>query len=196
MAWSIFGSRRREAARESKASAVGAFTAVHGLGRPAWTPRETVAMARAGYGGNAVGFRCVRMIAEAAAAVGLRATEGGAALTDHPALDLIGRPNPGQDGAAFFEAAYGWLQLAGDAFIEAVPAADGAPAELHVLRPDRMRVIPGRDGWPEAFEYRVGARTHRFSMDGAQPPILHLRAFHPLDDHYGMSPMSRRDAPG
>jgi HK97 family phage portal protein len=186
MAWFPFG--RRRAAPEAKASAAGAVTAVHGIGRPAWTPLDTASLARAGYAGNAVGFRCVRMIAEAAAALPLRFAEGGATLDEHPLIALLARPNPGQDGAALLEALYGHLQLAGNAYVEAA-GADGPPTELHVLRPDRMRVVPGRDGWPEAYEYRVGARRHVFDMTADAPPILHLRGFHPLDDHYGMAPM-------
>jgi len=189
MAFSFFGARR-EVARAVKASAVGAMTAIHGLGRAAWTPRDTVSLTRVGYGGNVVGFRCVRMIAEAAAAIPLRFTEGGAALAEHPLMTLLERPSPGQDGAAMLEAVYGHLQLAGNAYIEAATPVEGrGPTELHVLRPDRMRVAPGRDGWPEAYEYRVGASAHRFAMNCDAPPILHLRAFHPLDDHYGMSPL-------
>ncbi|MEM9780867.1 MAG: phage portal protein, partial [Pseudomonadota bacterium] len=36
----------------------------------------------------------------------------------------------------------------------------------------------------------VGGRKHRFGNDGPGRPVLHLRAFHPTDDHYGMGPMS------
>ena len=38
--------------------------------------------------------------------------------------------------------------------------------ELHALRPDRMKVVPGADGWPEAYEYTVGGRTVRFADPG------------------------------
>jgi HK97 family phage portal protein len=74
--------------------------------------------------------------------------------------------------------------------VEAV-AVEGAPAELYALRPDRMRVVPGSDGWPAAYEYTVGTETVRFSMGQGEavPPILHLTLFHPADDHYGLSPM-------
>ena len=190
MAFRLFGPRREAAAREKKASAAGAMSAIHGVAAPAWTPRDPVALSRAGYAGNAVVFRCVRLIAEAAAAAPLRLTEGGAEVETHPARDLLARPNPGQDGAAFLETLYGNLQLFGNAYIEAAAGADGAPSELYALRPDRMRVIPGRDGWPAAYEYRVGARTHRFDMSACPAPILHLRAYHPLDDHYGMAPIT------
>ena len=67
----------------------------------------------------------------------------------------------------------------------------GRLRELHILRPDRMKVIPGTDGWPEAFEYQAGGRTVRFDSEAAAGvrPILHVRLFHPLNDHYGMSPI-------
>jgi HK97 family phage portal protein len=190
MAFSLFGARRQPAP-ERKSSAVGAMTAVHGMGRPAWTPKDTISLTRAGYAGNVVGFRCVRMIAEAAAAIPLRFTEGGRPLADHPLMALLERPNPGQDGAAMLESVFGFLQLSGNAYLEAAGCCDDgrAPTELHALRPDRMRVIPGPDGWPEGYEYRVGAKAHRFAMCDHAPAILHLRAFHPLDDHYGMSPL-------
>jgi len=52
-----------------------------------------------------------------------------------------------------------------------------------------MRVVPGRNGWPAAYDYSVGAETVRFVQEGEPPPILHLAFFHPTDDHYGLSPM-------
>jgi phage portal protein BeeE len=89
-----------------------------------------------------------------------------------------------------FETFYGHLQVAGNAYLEAVTVA-GEVRELHVLRPDRMKVVPGKDGWPEAYEYCANGASVRFvqqSGDGV-PPILHLRLFSPVDDHYGLSPL-------
>jgi HK97 family phage portal protein len=81
------------------------------------------------------------------------------------------------------------LLLSGNAYIEAV-ALDGAVRELYALRPDRMKVVPGADGWAEAYEYGVGGRSIRFDQSSsAVPPILHLTFFHPLDDHYGLAPI-------
>ncbi|MFV0473508.1 MAG: phage portal protein [Pikeienuella sp.] len=175
---------------ERKASAVGGMVAIHGSGRAAWGPRDEVSMTRAGYQRNAVAFRSVRMVAEAAAAVPMRLSVKGRALSEHPVLSLLANPNAGQDGAGLLEAIFGHLMLFGDAYVEAAAMDDrGAPAELHTLRPDRMRVAPGPDGWPEAYDYRVAGRTHRFDMTSEAQPILHLRGFHPLDDHYGMAPL-------
>ncbi len=175
---------------EQKASATGPVIAFHGSGRAVWSARDVVSLTRSGFAGNPVGFRCVKMIAEAAAAVPLQLQNTGRRYEVHPLLDLLGRPNPMQGGADLLESFYGQLLLSGDGYLEAAGQdLKGAPKELYVLRSDRMRVVPGRDGWPVAYEYSVGAKKHRFDMTTDFAPICHVRAFHPQDDHYGLSPM-------
>ncbi len=182
-------SLRGFAAPEQKRSRIGPLIALHEAGRPVWTPRDYGALSREGYQRNPVVHRCVRLIAEAAAQTPLIAKVGGREQAEHPALALIERPNPRQGGIAFRETLYGHLAVAGNAYVEAV-SIGREPRELHALRPDRMRVVPGRDGWAEAYDYSVGARTIRFRQDeGSVPPILHLTQFHPVDDHYGLSPI-------
>ena len=51
--------------------------------------------------------------------------------------------------------------------------------ELYALRPDRMKLVPGADGWPQAYDYTVAGRTVRFDQNAALPPILHLTFFNP-----------------
>ena len=70
----------------------------HGLGRPVWSSRDVMALAREGYGRNAVAYRCVRLIAEAAASARLRV-----APEDHPLALLLAAPNPEQTAAEFLE---------------------------------------------------------------------------------------------
>ncbi|MEM7210629.1 MAG: phage portal protein, partial [Pseudomonadota bacterium] len=188
MGFSLF--RRNGQPDQLKASATGSLMAFHGTGRAVWSPRDHASLTRQGYEMNAVGFRAVRMVAEAAAAVPWVITEAGARMSAHPALDLLDKPNQATDCRSFLETIYGHLQLSGNAYVEAA-AHDGLgiPRELHAVRPDRMRVIPGPDGWPVAFEYAVGQKKHRWSMTGEIRPILHLKGFHPLNDHYGMAPL-------
>lgn len=174
--------------QEQKASKTAALFAISGLGRPVWTPRDYQALAREGFQRNAVVHRCVRLIAESAASIPLLLKDGRQEYTTHPMLSLLARPNPREAGAAFLEAIYGHLLVAGNAYVEAV-ALDGEPRELYALRPDRMQVVPGPDGWPAAYDYRTGNQSVRFSQEGEVPPILHLRLFHPADDYYGLSPM-------
>ena len=54
-----------------------------------------------------------------------------------------------------------------------------------------MKVIPGPDGWPEAFEYTaagVSVRIGNEPVPGVRP-VLHMKLFHPANDHYGLSPI-------
>jgi HK97 family phage portal protein len=173
---------------ETKASATGRVVAMQGAGRVAWSPRDTVSLTRTGFAGNPVGFRSVKLIAEAAAALPLVCQDGAQRFDTHPVLALMVRPNGAQGRAELLEALYAQLLLSGDGYVEAVGADAGMPLELHVLRSERMSVVPGADGWPVAYEYAVAGRKHRF--DATQgTPICHLRNFHPQDDHYGFSPM-------
>ncbi|WP_107498058.1 phage portal protein [Thalassobius sp. I31.1] len=189
----VFDFLRKSArgAAEVKASAAGPVIAMQrGMsGRVAWSPRDVVSLTKAGFTGNPVGFRSVKLIAEAAAALPLVLQNADQRFEQHPVLDLVRRPNAGQGRAELFEALYGQMLLSGNGYLEVVPDEEGQAAELHVLRSDRMNVVPGTDGWPVAYEYAVGGRRHRFDMTGNIQPICHIKTFHPQDDHYGLSPM-------
>ncbi len=180
------GQAAAAAAPEVKASAAGRVIAWAGSNRVAWSPRDMATLARTGYCANPVGFRAVRLIAEAAAALPIVLQDRARRYQDHPALDLLARPNPAQGRAELFEAIYGQMLLTGNAYVEAVGGV-GLPVELHVLRSDRMKVVPGADGWPVAWEYAVGGRRHRYAAGEGPAPICHIRSFHPQDDHYGFS---------
>jgi HK97 family phage portal protein len=183
---------------ERKASRIARLIAIESGGRARWTPRDYAALAREGYQGNAIVHRAVRLVAESVGALTFVLYEGAAEHSAHPLLDLIKRPNPRQDGASLLEAVSSHLLLAGNAYLEAV-GIDGEARpnvrELYALRPDRMKVVPGPDGWPQAYEYTVAGATVRFDqsaapgLDPGMPPILHLTLFNPLDDYYGLSPL-------
>ncbi|MEO0359221.1 MAG: phage portal protein, partial [Pseudomonadota bacterium] len=57
------------AAPEQKASAAGRIVAHLSSGRVAWSPRDAVSLTRTAFQGNPVGYRAVKLIAEAAAAL-------------------------------------------------------------------------------------------------------------------------------
>lgn len=195
-----FFRRSAGAVPEAKASAVGPLTAgpvgrmaaIQAVSRVNWTARDTASLTRAGFLGNPMGFRVVRLVSEAAAALPLVLQDCDRRYEQHPFLSLLRRPNPVQGKAEFLEAIYAQLLLSGNAYVEAVAGASaGLPSELHVLRADRISVVPGADGWPAGYDYAVAGRKHRFQM-GTEPgeaPICHIRAYHPTDDHYGLSPL-------
>lgn len=181
----------RPPAPETKASRTGPLVALHTQGRARWTPRDFSALAREGLEKNPIVYRAIRRIAESAAAVPLLAYEGTRELDTHPLLDLLARPNPMEEGSDVRCAFFAHLQTAGNAYLELVEM-DGEPRELYALRPDRMKLIPGPQGWPEAYEYQANGQTVTFPLPEAGPmsgPILHLKLYHPTNDHYGLSPL-------
>ena len=182
---------RREHNLEAKSSRTGSLLALHRTGRPMWTPRDYGSLAREGYARNPIVYRSIRMISEAAASVPLLCQIDGERFTDHPVLQLLAHPNSRQGGADWLEGLFGHLLVSGNAYLEAVFGSLDL-MELHCLRPDRMKVVPGPEGWPEAYDYTVGGKSLRFDQsdpDSTIPPILHLTLFNPQDDHYGFSPL-------
>jgi HK97 family phage portal protein len=176
--------------REAKASRAAKLLAMHSLRGAHWTSRNSVALTREGYERNAVCHRCVRMVAEAAASVPWLVYEGGEETPDHPLLAVIERPNPLDTSVSFIEAICANLLLYGNAYVESV-SLEGEPRELYALRPDRMSVEPGRNGWPAAFVYRAMGEEARYEMRGEGiESILHIKLFNPLDDYYGFAPLA------
>lgn len=157
-----------------------------------WAPRPPqrgyVNLVREGYVRNAVTQRAVRLVADCMASLVWTAQVNGRADPGHPALALLRRPCPGGSGADMMEDIAAYLELAGNAYVELVEGLDGSPAELYVLRPDRMTIEPGSNGWPRAYVYTNGGQKARFAVDErGQSAILHLKTFHPLDDHFGLA---------
>ncbi len=183
-----WGAAADQGAVAERKAAGGGLALVAGEGRAQWSGRSYGTLAREGFMRNPVAHRTVRLIAEAAAAVPWLLYDGESEVAGHPALALMARPNGRTGGADFLEALYGHLLLAGNAFVEPL-VLGGRAAELHLLRPDRVSVVAGRDGWPEAYEYRAGAQVRRIAAEG-EAALLHLKLFHPLDDHLGFPPLA------
>ncbi len=168
--------------RELKAAVP--LVALSQLGSPAWGGRDAAALTQDGYLRNAVAYRCVRMVAEAAASVPLVTAHDGAAK-------LLRQPAPEMAGASFLEGVYTQVQLAGNAFVEAVQidGRDGIAA-LFALRPDSVRPVTDARGWVEAWAVRErrGERMIRREESGWSP-VLHLKLFNPVDDVMGLPPL-------
>lgn len=172
-----------------KTASANGYISLHETGLANWSSRNYLSMSREGFMKNPIAHRAIRMISETAANVPWTLFENETELSDHPALKLLQKPNNASGAADFLEGLYGHLLLSGNAFVKVLTDGE-TPLELHALRPDRIRVISGRDGWPEAFEYQVSNHKERFELNtNSKPQILHLKLFHPLDDHMGFAPL-------
>src|SRR5437764_15411721 len=154
---------------ELKASRTARLVAFENGGRARWTPRDYAGLAREGYLVNAIVHRSVRLIAENAAACQFLVFEGAAERDGHPLAQLLTRPNPRQDGAALFETLYAHLLLAGNGYLEQVSLEEKV-RELYALRPDRIKVVRGSDGCPEAYDYTGGSRSLRVDQHRSAGP--------------------------
>ncbi len=126
---------------------------------------------------NPVAQRAVRLVAEGVASAPL-------APSDKAALALVAATSAGQ---SLLETLAAQLLLHGNGYVQVVRDGDGRPTELFALRPERVTVIAGADGWPASYRYKVGDATIDMPVEDGDgwPSLIHLKAFHPMDDHYG-----------
>ena len=145
-------------------------------------PASYEAQLRGGVIGNPVAQRAMRLVSEGAGATALKVAgvEDGARV-----LALVARASAGQ---GLVETLACHLLLHGNAYVQVIGGADGMPAELFALRPERVSVEADARGWPAAYLYRVGESVTRLSPEDAagRTTVLHLKSLHPLDDHYGL----------
>jgi len=176
---------------EAKASATQTLISMQNLGQAVWTPRRYDELAKESYQKNVVAYKAINELitaAEQAPWYVQKLVDG--EWKDDPSSDLaklIAQPNPQQSAPSFFGALVGYFAIAGNAYVEGVKPSPGKPPrELYVLRPDRMKVLPGSSG-PAGYVYTVNRSEKKWVAQ--ENAIRHIKTFHPLDDWYGMSPI-------
>jgi HK97 family phage portal protein len=141
-------------------------------------PVSYEAQVREAYALNPVAQRAVRLVSEAVGNAPLSAS-------DPALLALIGARRHGQ---ALIETMALNLLLHGNAFVQVASDGDGMATGLFTLRPERVTIETNARGWPASYLYRTGPTMTRYPAEDAfgQPAIIHVKAQHPTDDHYGM----------
>lgn len=140
-------------------------------------PFEYNRAVRQAYLDNPVAQRAVRLVAEGIAGAPLQSGDPGL-------MALVAATSAGQ---SLLETIASHLLLHGNAYVQVIKDGRGRPAELFALRPERMTIVAGDDGWPSAFTYAVAGRQLTIPLldEDASPNLIHIRHFHPADDHYG-----------
>ncbi len=150
-------------------------------------------LAKEGYLKNAIVYRCVNEISKGASAVPFVLKAGDQIIEQHPLIDLLNRPNPLQSYTEFFNSLFGYVLLSGNAYILKVGSDLGKPKELHLLRPDRINIKGSGNPIPEKYEYVIGGsiqKTYMVDQENGFSELKHVKLWNPLDDYYGLSPMS------
>ena len=153
--------------------------------------------AQEGYTENAVVYKCVNEIANGASSVGIKLFDGDIQIDNHPLINLLKRPNPLQAGNEFFQSLYAYLLLSGNSYVLRTGAENQEPKELHLLRPDRVKIEPSNTTIPKSYMYELkGQVVHKYAVDpetGASE-IKHFKLWNPVDDYYGLSPIRASSA--
>ena len=145
----------------------------------AWSPRDTGTLTRIGFLGNPVAFRCVKIIAEAAAAVPVVVQDATGGSTCIRCWSCWRRRTRGRGARRCSRVSTGTCCCPGTAISRRPGRSLRRAAGALLLRSDRMKVVPGADGWPVAYEYALGGRKHVFDMRQERVPVLHVKSFHP-----------------
>ncbi|MBD3773770.1 MAG: phage portal protein [Rhodobacteraceae bacterium] len=149
-------------------------------------PFDYARSVRRGYCENPVVQRAVRIVAEG---VG----EAPLLPSDERLAALVGASSAGQ---MLVETLAAQLLLHGNGYVQVIKDGGGKPVELFALRPERVSVVAGVDGWPTAYAYRLADRTLTIPLhdEDGWPNIIHLKSFHPGDDHYGAGALAAAEA--
>jgi HK97 family phage portal protein len=131
---------------------------------------------------NPVAQRAVRLVSEGIAGAPLVAADPRLAA-------LVQATSAGQ---SLLETLAAQVLLHGNGFVQIMKDGAGRPVELFALRPERMSIIAGSDGWPTGFTYKVGDQSLTIPLldEDASPNLIHIKDFHPADDHYGAGCLS------
>lgn len=140
-----------------------------------------------GYGKNAVVFSCISTIATTApsAQLEIQVRKGSRMVPrrDNGLQQLLDQPNEYMSQFAMIELLHTHLNIAGNAFLLRSPDG-GQNGSLHIARPDRMHMVPGRR---EILGYVYIAE------DGDKIPflpdeVIHVKLPNPVDPYEGLGP--------
>jgi HK97 family phage portal protein len=158
------------------------------------TPKRDsfIQYAEEGYEENAVVYKCVNEIATGAASVQFNVFDEEIKLDNHPLINLLERPNPLQAGNEFFQSLYSYLLLSGNSYVLRTGPENQPPKELHLLRPDRIKIEPSNTTIPKSYQYELsGEVVAKYPVDSetGASEIKHFKMWNPTDDYYGLSPI-------
>ena len=165
------------------------------LGNPQWTTWNFESYAANAFGGNSLVYAAIMYKVRALSAAPLRAYEGDQEnpeplKADHPLAKLIERPNRHQSWWEFQGQATAYLNISGNnfAYLDR-PNRKALPTAIYNLRPDRMRIVPGREGGEHTivgYIYKPEWGKEEGSLPILPRDMMHVKLPNPGDDYEGM----------
>ena len=134
-------------------------------------------------------FACVSRIASAVAETKWRLyTKNGKDLTeiiDHPLLELFDFVNKFHTGLEMMEQTQTYIDLVGEVFWLVIKDQLGTPAEIWILNPNKVKVIPDKKLYIKGYIYKNGKDEIPLSTDD----IVHIKLPNPKNPFRGQSPL-------
>lgn len=145
--------------------------------------------------------KCVGVVAKAIARLPLvvyervpksdKVPSGSRPLENGYPYELLQNPNPRMSMYDIMEYVASSLLLVGDSYTENVRVDDDNPLSpitaLYPWQPHRFRIAKGRRGGVAGYLYRRSASE---IIPFPEHKISHVKLYNPIDDYYGMSPIS------
>jgi HK97 family phage portal protein len=134
-------------------------------------------------------FACVSRIASAVAETKWRLyAKNGKDLTeiiDHPILELFDFVNKFHTGLEMMEQTQTYIDLVGEVFWLVIKDQLGTPAEIWVLNPNKVKVIPDKKLYIKGYIYKNGNDEIPLNIED----IVHIKLPNPKNPFRGQSPL-------
>ena len=127
-------------------------------------------------------FAAVNVIGNAVARVRWRLLKNDEEVRDHPVVKLIQKPNPQMTRWELWKKTIMHLETTGNSYWYTPLNKLGVPAEIWIIPPNRMKIVPNDDGTIKGYLYQYGNKKLAFEPN----EIIHLKYPHPTDPYYGM----------
>tara|TARA_R110002012_G_scaffold45213_1_gene120330 strand:- start:914 stop:3145 length:2232 start_codon:yes stop_codon:yes gene_type:complete len=135
-------------------------------------------------------FACVSRISSAIAETKWRlySKKNGNEITEileHPLLELFDFVNPFHTGLEMMEQTQTYIDLTGEVFWLVLKDAAGQPAEIWVMNPNKIKVIPDQKMYIKGYVYENGNNEIPLSVDD----VVHIKLPNPKNPFRGQSPL-------
>lgn len=147
---------------------------------------------------NSPVFTATKLIADSASSIEflIKDENKDEFIYDHPALELLKKPNPFISGSLFIKELIGYYILTGNSYLSITGSSK--PVELANLNPINITIQPSlSDGYPQDYYYNSGSKAIRYNRNDKKQfvasnsnELCHLRQFNPnygSNNLYGLS---------
>jgi len=160
-------------------------------GQPLWHDWSTETAVDEGLKSSVWVYRCCQAVAKAIASVPWQVEvtsddgETWEPEPGHPIEILLRDSNPFMTGSELSETQAYHLLLGGNA-IWHLPMVRKMPVEIWPLQPDKVKPVPGKQGFVDRYEYRINSVKE---TDIPPEEIIHFKFVDPGNPYWGLAPL-------